>query len=188
MTSREIVSFRRMRDATAEDFAIIERNDLLTARDLPDRVLALLRMLEEDDGAYQVSRLRHVLQTATRAERAGADDEWVLAALLHDVGDVIAPFTHGQVAAEILRPFVPEEVAWTVRHHGLFQRFYDVRLPDEQRRARERFVDHPHYAATVEFCERWDQCSFDPDYRDEPLEHFEPLVRELLTRAPAELL
>ncbi|MEM7311484.1 MAG: HD domain-containing protein [Planctomycetota bacterium] len=187
MPSAPTVSFRRMRDATVADFELIERNDEATARLLPERVLALVRMLAEDDGAYRISRLRHCLQAATRAERDGADDDWIVACLLHDAGDVVAPFTHGQVAAEILRPFVREEVVWTVRQHGLFQLYYNPTLPPERRRARERFADHPHYAATVDFCERWDQCSFDPDYRDEPIEHFEPLVRACLTRTPRDL-
>lgn len=184
MPHPQLVSFRQMRDATAEDYAIIAANDELTARELPDRLLAQLRLLDEDDGAYQISRLRHVLQCATRAERDGADDDWIVAALVHDVGDVLAPYSHAEVAAEILRPFVRDEVTWVVRHHGTFQRYYNVSLSQEQRNARERFRDHPHYQTAVDFCENWDQCSFDPDYDTHDLEHFEPVLRRVFGRKP----
>jgi predicted HD phosphohydrolase len=173
-----------MRDGTADDFRLIEANDEITARELPDRILEHLRLLDEDDGAYQISRLAHVLQTATRAERDGADADWVVGALLHDVGDVLAPHTHGEVAAEILRPFVRSEVVWVVRHHGISQRYYNASLPEDRRFARERLRDHEHYQAAVDFCERWDQCSFDPGYDTEPLEHFEPALRQVLGRVP----
>jgi predicted HD phosphohydrolase len=178
------VSFSAMRHGTPADFDLIDANDTRTLRDLPDRVLAHLRLAVGDDGAYAIDRLQHMLQTATRAERDGADEEWVVAALLHDVGDLLAPCTHGQVAAEILRPFVREEIVWVVRHHGAFQRAYCTNRPASERAMREPYRAHPHYSAAVDFCEKWDQCSFDPDYDTLPLEHFEPRVRRVLGRAP----
>lgn len=184
MSTAPRVSFRQMRDGTAADFRLVAENDAATARELPDRILEHLRLLAEDDGAYQISRLDHVLQTASRAERDGADDDWIVGALLHDLGDVLAPFTHAEVAAEILRPFVRDEVSWVVRHHGIFQRFYNKSLDEAARHSREAFADHPHYRAAVDFCERWDQCSFDPAYDTPPLDHFEPVLRRVLTRQP----
>ena len=137
-----------------------------------------------DDGAYKISRLDHVLQCATRASRDGADDDWVAAALLHDLGDVLAPFTHGQVAAEILRPFVKDEVTWVVRNHGIFQMFYNKSLSPQERHSRDQFKDHPNYQLAVDFCEKWDQCSFDPHYPTEKLEFFTPLIKRVFTRSP----
>lgn len=178
------VSFRRMEDATPEDFEIIAANDRLTDRELPDRILEHLRMQADDCGAYQIDRLAHVLQTATRAEADGADEDWIVGCLLHDLGDVLAPHTHAEVAAEILRPFVRDEVTWVVGHHGLFQKIYYANLSEEQRHVRRKLEGHPYYELAVRFCQQWDQCSFDPDYPWQPLEHFEPIVRQVFTRRP----
>lgn len=183
-TTTRRVAFTRMSDGTSEDFEIIAENDRRTDENLPDRILEHLRMQQLDDGAYHVDRLEHVLQTATRAERDGADDDWIVGSLLHDIGDVLAPHTHGEVAYEILRPFVREEVAWVVRHHGLFQRYYNASLTPEQRNAREKLSEHKYYQAAVDFCEKWDQVSFDPSYPSEKLEHFEPVLRRVFCRSP----
>ncbi len=117
------VSFTAMKNGTPDDYQLIAANDAETASELPNRLIAHLKEMAADDGAYQISRLDHVLQCATRAHRDGADDDWLIAALLHDIGDVLAPFTHGQVAAEIIRPFVRSEVTWVVRNHGTFQMY-----------------------------------------------------------------
>ena len=178
------VSFRQMKDGSASDFELIRENDLSTARELPNRIIEHLRLLDEDDGAYQISRLDHVLQTATRCEQDGGDDDWIAAALVHDLGDVLAPFSHGEVAAEILRPYVREEVFWSVRHHGIFQMYYNKSLTQKERQLREEFKDSPYYQVTVDFCEKWDQCSFDPDYPSKPLEHFIPVIERVFTRKP----
>ncbi|MEP5612224.1 MAG: HD domain-containing protein [Cyclobacteriaceae bacterium] len=182
--SEKTVGFTAMRDGSVEDFLIIKANDEQTDRELPDRLIFLLKEMAKDDGAYKISRLGHVLQCATRAVRDNADDDWVIAALLHDIGDVLAPFTHGQVAAEILRPFLREEVIWVVRHHGVFQMFYNKSLSLEERDSREQFKKHPYYQLAVDFCENWDQCSFDPDYDTERLEFFIPIVRRIFSRKP----
>ena len=173
-----------MRSGTPTDYDLIDANDARTLRGLPDRILEHLRLMADDDGAYPIDRLQHLLQTATRAERDGADDDWVVAALLHDIGDVLAPCSHGEVAAEILRPFVRAEVVWVVRHHGAFQRAYYANRPESERNAADQHRAHPHYGAAVDFCRDWDQCSFDPGYDTLPLEHFEPLVRRVFARAP----
>jgi predicted HD phosphohydrolase len=184
MPQEKIVSFKAMKSGTVDDFEIIAANDEQTASELPDRIISHLREMAKDDGAYKISRLAHVLQCATRASRDHADDDWIIAALLHDLGDVLAPFTHGQVAAEIIRPFVKDEVAWVVRHHGRFQMHYNKSLSLEKRKSRERYIDHPHYQSAIDFCENWDQCSFDPEYDTEELEFFAPIIRRVFARNP----
>ncbi len=184
MPQDKSVGFTAMKEGTVEDFEIIAANDEQTAKELPDRLIAHLQEMAKDDGAYKISRLEHVLQCATRAYRDNADDDWVIAALLHDLGDVLAPFTHGQVAGEILRPFVKEEVAWVVSHHGTFQMYYNLSLPAAQRSSREKFSGHPYYQSTIDFCENWDQCSFDPAYDSEELEFFVPLIKRVFARVP----
>jgi predicted HD phosphohydrolase len=184
MKTNQTVSFTRMSEGTAEDFRIVAANDALTAQDLPDRLIEHLQLMADDDGAYQVDRLEHLLQTATRCERDGGDDDWIVASLMHYLGDVLAPFSHAEVSAEILRPFVREEVYWAVKHHGIFQNHYNKSLSEEKRQAREQFRGSPHYQATIDFCQRWDQCSFDPNYESEPLDHFVPVIRRVFTRKP----
>ena len=176
------VSFKAMKDGTAEDFELIRNNDAITAGALADRLLEHLVKMAEDDGAYQISRLDHVLQCATRAYRDKADDEWIVAALLHDIGDLLAPFTHGQVAAEILKPFVREEITWVVRHHGIFQMRYNKSLPEAERQTYLKFKDHPNFRAALHFTENWDQNSFDPEYETLTLSFFEPVLRKVIDR------
>ena len=179
-----VVSFRRMEDGTREDYLLLDESERRYARGLPDRVLETLKKLDHPLYGYPVTRLQHSLQTATRAQRDGADEELTVAALLHDIGDEIAPCNHSEMAAAILRPYVRPEVAWIVQHHGLFQNYYYVHHLGGDRNARERLREHPWYGACVHFCAAWDQCSFDPDYPTESLESFEPLVRRVFTRAP----
>jgi len=179
-----LVSFRRMEDGTREDYLLLDESERRYAQGLADRVLESMRKLDHSLFGYRVTRLQHSLQTATRALRDGADDELVFAALLHDIGDEIAPYNHSEMAAAIVRPYVRPEVAWIVEHHGLFQNYYYVHHLGGDRNARERLRDHPWYAACVHFCAAWDQCSFDPDYGNESLEFFTPLVRRMLARTP----
>ncbi len=134
----------------------------------------------DEPSGYKITRLEHSLQTATRAHRAGEDEEMVVCALLHDIGDVLAPANHSQAAAAVLRPFVSEKNYWIVKHHGLFQGYYFFHHHGGDRNARDRHRDHPYYSATADFCANYDQVSFDPDYEWEPLEVFEPMVRRVL--------
>ena len=182
--SNNTVTFTAMKDGTVEDYQIIQENDHVTAQELPERIMNHLREMALDDGAYQISRLDHVLQCATRAFRDSADDDWIVASLLHDLGDVLAPYSHGQVASEIIRPFVKKEVAWVVRNHGVFQMFYNKSLSPEERNRRDQFKHHPYYQLAVDFCENWDQCSFDPGYPCEELRFFEPVLRRVFSRDP----
>lgn len=180
----ETVSFRQMKDGTQADYELLERLEREYIAALPDRILEALRALEHTLSGYQVTRLEHSLQTATRAEDDGADEEMVLAALLHDLGDDLAPANHSQYAAAIIRPYVRDEVTWIVAHHGVFQKYYYADKIGEDPNARERYRGHPWFDACERFCERWDQAAFDPDYPSRPLAHFEPLVRRIFARRP----
>jgi len=177
------VTFTAMENGTRDDYELIARHDAANAARQADRVLGWLRMMD-DDSPYQISRLQHCLQTATRAENDGADAETIVCALLHDIGDVLAPTNHSEVAAALLAPYVSDKNHWIVRHHGLFQGYYYLEHFGADPNARDRYREHPYYQACVDFCEHWDQVSFDPDYETRPLEHFEPLVRELFEREP----
>ena len=184
MDQSKTVQFTAMKAGSIEDFEIIAANDEVTARALPDRLIAHLEEMAKDDGAYKINRLEHVLQCATRAYLDNADDDWIVAALLHDIGDGLAPYTHGQVAGEILRPFVREEVTWVVSNHGVFQMFYNVSLSAELRNSRDRYAEEPYYQAAVDFCENWDQCSFDPDFESMNLDFFIPIIKRVFARVP----
>lgn len=179
-----VVSFRAMQDGTREDYLLLDASERAYAADLADRVLGQLARLDHTLEGYPLTRLGHSLQTATRAMRDGADEELIVAALLHDIGDELAPYNHSEFAAAILRPYVRAEVSWIVAQHGLFQNYYYVHHLGGDRNARERYRDHEWYEACRHFCAAWDQCSFDPDYRTEPLSAFEPLVRRIFARTP----
>ncbi len=175
------VSFTRMADGTAEEYAFLTPLYEKCRSGVSDRLLELLKAMKGDKLGYQVDRYTHSLQSATRAESDGADEETVVCTLLHDLGDVIAPDNHSEVIASILRPYISEKNHWVLKHHGLFQGYYYFHHIGVDRNARERYKDHPFYQDCVNFCEKWDQTSFDPDYPTQPLENFEPMVRKVLT-------
>ncbi|MCY4417033.1 MAG: HD domain-containing protein [Chloroflexi bacterium] len=179
-----MVSFTSMAAGTKEDYEMLERLEAEFAASTADRVLEQLRGLAGSLGGYKVDRLEHSLQSATRAYRDDADEEMVVAVLLHDIGDLLSPHNHSELAAAVLRPYVSERTYWIVREHGLFQSYYYAHHFGGDRNARDRFVDHPWYQDTVDFCERWDQSSFDPEYESLPLEFFEPMVRRIFAREP----
>ena len=179
----ETVSFTAMKDGTREEYALLARLEKPFLALTADRVLDELRRADEATlEGYKISRLTHGLQSATRAMRDGADIDWVVGALLHDIGDGLAPQNHDRMSAEVIRPFVRWDVAWVVEHHGIFQMLYYAHHYGWDRDARERFRDHPCFDSCAEFCERWDQSSFDPDYPTEPLSRFEPMLREVFGR------
>jgi predicted HD phosphohydrolase len=177
-----IVRFTQMKDGTREDYELLELHERDYLRTLPERIVSAVQALETGLGGYPVTRLEHSLQAATRAKRAGADTEMIVAALIHDMGDDVAPFNHAGIAAAVLRPYVRPEVTWIVEQHGLFQSYYYLHHLGGDREGREKYRDHRWYQACKDFCANWDQSSFDPSYRAEPLESFVPLVREIFTR------
>jgi predicted HD phosphohydrolase len=174
-------SFRRMDESTAEQWATIGSETAQHQSRVPEQVLAMLQSLAAITDGFAVDQLTHSLQTATRAERDGADREMVVAALCHDIGKYVSVPNHPRIAAEILRPYVRSEVVDVILAHQDFQgRHYYHHFggdPD----ARERYRGEAWFALGEQFADDWDQTSFDPDYPTEPLEHFEPLVREIFS-------
>ena len=179
MTDR--TTFTSFEESTAEDWAIIMPYRVASQSPVADRVISMLRELKDEHDGFPVDRLEHSLQTATRAERAGRDDEYVLCALLHDVGDLLAPYNHPSIAAGILKPFVSEANHFMVKHHGIFQGYYFWEYVGRDGDAREQFRDSPHFDYTEEFCRLYDQTAFDATYRSNSLEHYEPLIRQFLS-------
>lgn len=181
-TAKRVVSFRRMEDGTREDYQLLDQSERDYARGLPGRVLEAVRKLDHSLEGYPVSRLGHSLQAATRAMKDGADEELIVAALIHDVGDELSPYNHAEIAAAILRPYVRPEVTWIVEQHGLIQTYYYVHHNGGDRNMRDRLRGHKWFQACVDFCHKWDQSSFDPDYVAHPLNVFEPLVVKIFSR------
>lgn len=171
--------FHSMANSTQEDWACIYQAMKPFVETLPDRVLAHLKLLEGDCGGFAIDRLEHCLQTATLAQRDGRDEEYVVCALLHDIGDVLGPRNHADVAAAILKPFVSEQNHWMVEKHAIFQGYYFFHHLGLDRNMRDQFHDHPWYSATEEFCRLYDGPAFDPKFKSLPLEFFEPMVRRV---------
>lgn len=179
----ETVSFIKMADGTREEYEFLATKEAAELEKVPKRLLGLLRAMDDATG-YQVTRLEHSLQSATRALRDGRSEDYVVMCLVHDIGDMISPANHSQAAASVVRPYISEDLHWIVLHHGIFQEYYYAHHSGGNRDARERFKDHPLYEATVEFCEKYDQNCFDPAYEWESLEFFEPMVESVFSRTP----
>lgn len=175
-------NFRAMTSSSEADWKLIGDQFLDYARDLPDRVLAHLKLLDGDFGGFPVDRLEHCLQCATRAHRDGRDEPYVVMALLHDIGDTLGTYNHAEIAAAILQPFVSEELHWIAAKHAIFQGYFYFHHIGLDRHMREQWRDHPYFAACAEFCEKYDQNAFDSDYQSEPLAFFEPMLRRVMSR------
>jgi predicted HD phosphohydrolase len=175
--------FRSMEEASPEQLAVVvaEAKIHLTDR-LVDTMVGLLDTLRGPTLGYAVDRYEHSLQTASRAYREGARTDMVVAALLHDVGDTLAPANHSELAATIVQPYLDEEATWVVRHHGVFQGYHYWHKLGLDRNTRERYRDSPYFDAAAHFCAAWDQAAFDPDYDTLPLDTFMPMLTEVFTR------
>ena len=178
------VNFTQMKDGTKEEYSFLTEHEIAYTKGTADRLLAALRDLDESLSGYQVTRLGHSVQSATRAWRDGADTDWVVSALLHDIGDIFAPYNHDEYAAAVLKPFVREQCRWVVEKHGDFQMLYYGHHVGGDRHKRERHRGHAYFDDCATFCERWDQASFDPGYDSLPLEFFAPMVRDVFARQP----
>jgi predicted HD phosphohydrolase len=178
----ERAGFSAMEHGTREDWAIIAGQFGAFARALPDRVLTHLRLLDGDFGGFPVDRLEHSLQTATRAHRDGRGEDYVVMALLHDIGDTLGSYNHPEVAAAIIKPFVSDELHWIAQNHGAFQGYYYFHHLGMDRDIRENFRGHPHFEACAHFCHAYDQSAFDTGYESAPLEYFEPMLRRVFAR------
>jgi len=173
-------NFTNMASSTQADWRVIGGEFIRFASGLPDRVLAHLRLLDGDYGGFPVDRLTHSLQTATLAHADGRDEEYVVCALLHDIGDTLGSFNHPEIAAAILRPFVSEANHWMVEKHGIFQGYYFFHHIGMDRDMREQFRGHPHFAYAEEFCGKYDAPAFDARGETQPLAFFEPMLRRVL--------
>jgi predicted HD phosphohydrolase len=174
--------FTRMQDSTAADWQVIASDFIQFSKALPERVLAHLKILEGDYGGFPVDRYTHSLQTATRALRDGRDEEYVVCALLHDIGDTLGSYNHADIAAAILKPFISEENHWMIQHHAVFQGNYFFHHIGMDRDMREQFRGHPHFARTEEFCALYDNPAFDRNGETLSIGEFEPMVRRVFAQ------
>jgi predicted HD phosphohydrolase len=174
--------FRSMTEGTLEDWQAIQAAGEPFYRAHGDRLMAALRQLGSDRGGFAVDRLTHSLQTATRAMRDGRDEEYVVCALIHDIGDLMGPVNHAEIGAVMLKPYISEANHWMMDKHGVFQGYYFFHLVGLDRDLREQYRGHPHFEYCAQFCHLYDQSSFDPDYDTAPLEVFEPMLRRLIER------
>ena len=186
----EKVKFKRMDMGSPEEYEFLHEKEVQFTKELPDRLMLALNNLKNSLPGYEITRLDHSLQTATRAENDNADIELIVASLIHDLGDDLAPANHSQLASTIIRPYVREEVTWIIKMHGVFQLYYfgpkdyDGKSIGIDKNLRDMFKDHKWYASCDKFCRDWDQLSFDPDYPTKPISYFEPMLREVFTRVP----
>ena len=181
-TAQHRATFIDMQHSTADDWRIIGAEFRPFAAALPDRILAHLRLLDGDCGGFPIDRLSHSLQTATRAQRDGRDEEYVVCALLHDIGDTLGSYNHPDIAAAILKPFVSAENLAMVEHHGIFQGYYFFHHLGMDRHLRDRFAGQSLYGQTLEFCQKYDAPAFDPAYENFPLAYFEPMLRRVMAQ------
>ena len=182
------VSFTEMKNGTKDDYLFLDRHEKNFASKTADRILKFMSGLTETLKGYQISRLEHSLQSATRAYKNGESEEMVVAALLHDIGDDLAPMNHSEYAAAILKPYVSERTHWIVEKHGEFQMFYYAHHLGGDKNKRDKYKGHKYYQATIDFCEKYDQNSFDPNYESLPLDFFKPMVKKIFSRKPYSLI
>tara|TARA_Y100000741_G_scaffold321067_1_gene270020 strand:- start:393 stop:950 length:558 start_codon:yes stop_codon:yes gene_type:complete len=178
------VSFTEMKNGTKEDYLLLEKNEKNYANQTADRILNFMSTLTTTLEGYQISRLEHSLQSATRALNAGESEEMIVAALLHDIGDELAPMNHSEYAASILKPYVSEKTHWIIEKHGEFQAYYYAHHLGGDRNKRDKYKNHKYYKDCLDFCEKYDQNSFDPNFKSLPLEHFKPIVKKVFSRKP----
>jgi predicted HD phosphohydrolase len=176
MSEGASATFHDMSQSTQQDWDAIMSQNIPFARNGGRRVLDHLKLLNGDFGGFAIDRLQHSLQTATRAYRDGRPEDYVVMALLHDIGDTLGAYNHPDIAAAILKPFVSEELHWIVEHHGIFQGYNFFHFLGLDRNMRDKFRGHQYYEATAEFIDKYDCPAFDPNYDTAPLEFFEPMV------------
>ena len=182
------VSFTEMKKGTKEDYLFLDKHEKDFANKTAERILKFMSNLTETLEGYQISRLEHSLQSATRAYKNKESEEMIDAALLHDIGDELAPMNHSEYAAAILKPYVSEKTHWIIEKHGEFQMYYYAHHLGGNRNKRDKYKNHKYYQDTINFCEKYDQSSFDPNYKSLPLEFFKPMVKKMFSRKPYSLL
>ena len=180
----EKVKFTQMKDGTKDDYLLLDKHEKKYIEGTADRIIKFMSGLNDTLEGYKITRLEHSLQTATRALNDKASDEMVVAALLHDIGDELAPLNHSEYAATVLKPYVSEKTRWIVEKHGEFQMYYYAHHLGGNRNQREKYKGHKYYQDTLDFCEKWDQKSFDPNFKSLTLKSFEPLIKQIFSRKP----
>jgi predicted HD phosphohydrolase len=182
------VNFTEMKNGTKEEYLMLDKHEQDYINETADRILKFMCGLNSTLEGYKITRLEHSLQAATRAFKDGADEEMVVATLLHDMGDELAPLNHSEYAASILKPYVSEKTYWIIEKHGEFQMYYYAHHLGKNKNQRDKYKDHPYYQDAIDFCEKWDQASFDPDYKSMTLDQFAPMVKKIFSRKPYSLL
>jgi predicted HD phosphohydrolase len=178
------VKFTKMKDGSQEDYLLLEKYEQKYINGTASRILDFMSGLNSTLEGYKITRLEHSLQTATRALNDKASEEMIVAALLHDIGDELAPLNHAEYAASILKPYVSEKTHWIIEKHGEFQMYYYAHHIGKDRNLRDKYKDHKYYNDTLKFCEDWDQASFDPNFKSLSLKDFEPILRKIFSRKP----
>jgi predicted HD phosphohydrolase len=182
------VKFTEMKIGSKEDYLLLDKHEKKFAENTGERLLKFMSTLDDTLEGYRVTRLEHSLQTATRALNDKADDEMIVAALFHDIGDELAPLNHSEYAAAVLKPYVSEKTHWIIEKHGEFQMFYYAHHLGGDRNKRDKYKGHKYYQDTIDFCEKYDQNSFDPNYKSYTLDFFKPIVEKIFSRKPYSLL
>ena len=180
----EKVKFKQMKDGTKEEYLLLDKHEKKYIEGTADRLISFMSGLNNTLEGYQITRLEHSLQTATRALNDQADDEMIVASLLHDIGDELAPLNHSEYAAAVLKPYVSKKTHWIIEKHGEFQMYYYAHHLNGNRNQRNKYKGHTYYQDTVNFCENWDQKSFDPNFKSLTLKDFESFVKKIFSRKP----
>ena len=178
------VKFTEMKNGSKEDYLLLDKHEKKFAENTGERLLKFMSTLDDTLEGYKVTRLEHSLQTATRALNDKADDEMIVAALFHDIGDELAPLNHSEYAAAVLKPYVSEKTHWIIEKHGEFQMYYYAHHLGGNRNQRDKYKGHKYFFDTINFCEKWDQSSFDPNFKSLNIEDFRPFVQKIFSRKP----
>ena len=173
-----------MKNGSKEDYLLLDKHEKKYIEGTADRLIKFMSGLSNTLEGYQITRLEHSLQTATRALNDKASEEMIVATLLHDIGDELAPLNHSEYAGTVLKPYVSEKTHWIIEKHGEFQMYYYAHHLDGNRDQRDKYKGHKYYKDTVDFCEKWDQKSFDPNFKSKSLKEFEPFVKKIFSRIP----
>ena len=182
------VNFKEMKKGTTEEYLLLATYEQEYINGTADRILRFMQGLTSTLEGYKITRLEHSLQAATRAFRDKADEEMVVATLVHDIGDELAPLNHSEYAAAVLKPYVSKKTHWIIEKHGEFQMYYYAHHLGKNRNQRDKYKDHEYYKDALSFCEKWDQSSFDPEYKSMTLDEFAPMVKKIFSRKPYSLL
>lgn len=178
------MTFKNFSQASTEEVEQILDGLEKNVEHLADHIIQHFSLMRDEKGAFSIDRYTHGLQAATRAFRDGRDEEYVVCALLHDFGDLLAPYNHGELIATILKPFIQEKNYWMLRHHPVFQGYYWWDKVGVNNNQRNKYKDYPYYDYTIEFCEKYDNPSFDAEYKNESIEFFIPILQRLLQKKP----